>query len=250
MVEAARCAEDSGFDGLWTYDHLTGVMLDRGSSHDAFVVLGAIAAVTSRVRLGPLVANMMNRHPTRLAVAMSSLHSLSSGRAVLGLGGGSAPGSRFAQEQEIVGTHLLDAAGRARRLQETIAVVRSTWAGDSKFSGEFFEVSEPGLELNVPSPPPIIVGASGKRTVELALEHGDGVNITSGSKLADLLATVNKHARRSSFETSVHIPVDLEHESGGPLPEIPDGSLDRRVLAMNAPFDLKAIARIGAMLKR
>ena len=248
LVDAARCAEDSGFGGVWTYDHLTGKMLDRGSSHDAFVILGAIAAVTTRVRLGPLVANMMNRHPARLAVAMSSLQSLSSGRAVLGLGGGSAPGSRFAGEHETIGTQLLDAAGRARRLEETIALVRNTWAGATEFHGEFFQIAEPGLGLNEQMPPPIVIGASGSRTVELALRVADGVNITNGPKLAELLALVQSKNRGGSFETSVHIPADLDHPTGGTVQGVPDSGLDRSVLAVNAPFDLAALAEIGSRI--
>ncbi len=247
LLDAARCAEDSGFGGIWTYDHLTGVMLDRGASLDAFVFLGAVAAVTSSVRVGPLVANMMNRHPARLALAMSSLQSLSSGRAVLGLGSGSAPGSRFAGEQETVGIHLLDGEGRSRRLEETIRLVRATWAGANEFHGEFFDVFDPGLGLVEPDPPPIIVGASGPRTIEMAMVHADGVNITAGKKLAGLIELVQGREATTPFETSVHIPVDLEHEMGGSLP---DGQLARRVLAWNAPFDLDAMTKIGNALHR
>ena len=107
---------------------MTGAMLDRGSSHDAFAILGAIALATERVRVGPLVANMMNRHPVQLAVAMSTLQSLSQGRAVLGIGSGPAPGSRFALEHEAIWTQLLDGPARIRRLIETIALVRLVWA--------------------------------------------------------------------------------------------------------------------------
>lgn len=248
MVEAAKCAEDSGYGGVWTYDHLTGTMLDRGPSQDAFVVLGAVAAVTNRVRIGPLVANMMNRHPARLAVAMSSLQSLSGGRAVLGLGAGSAPGSRFAGEQNTVGTELLDAAGRKRRLTETIQLVKAAWRGETDFHGEFFEMNEPGLGLDEQAHPPIIIGANGAPTLEIALAHADGVNIANLSKLAELLELVDGHDLDRSFETSVHKPVEVDEPNGGVLPPFPTGSLHRRVLAFNAPFDLTAIASIGEVL--
>ncbi len=162
MVEVARCAEDSGFDGVWTYDHMTGTMLDRGRSHDAFAVLGAMAAATASVRVGPLVANMMNRHPVQLAVAMATLQSLSDGRAVLGIGAGAAPGSRFAREHEAIGTAPLDGAARRRRLVETIAVVRQLWAGQSEFRGEFFRIGGLDFGLGEPSAPPIIVGAGSR----------------------------------------------------------------------------------------
>jgi len=253
MLEAARCAEDSGFAGVWTYDHLTGTMLDRGHSQDAFVALGAIAAVTTRVRVGPLVANMMNRHPARLALAMASLQSVSSDRSVLGLGAGSAPGSRFSGEQAAVGISLLDGPGRRRRLRESIEVLRQTWAGQTQHGGEFFELNEPGLGLDLNSTPPIIIGASGARTVELALEHADGLNVVitpnmDDSALTKLLSLVKDSGRSDEFEVSIHVPIDLAHPQGGPLPDAANGMVNRRVLAFEAPFDLTAMARIGANL--
>ena len=250
MLEAARCAEDSGFSAVMTYDHLTGAMLDRGHSNDPFVLLGAIAAVTETVRVGPLVANMMNRHPAQLAVAMASLQTLSSGRAVLGLGSGSAPGSRFAGEQETIGIELLDGPSRTRRLKESIQLVRQVWAGETSFRGEFFSIEEPGLQLDLASPPPIIIGASGRKTVQLALAHADGVNITSGPKLQELLDVVANHRSSTGFETSVHVPVSLDHPEGGELTEAERGQLDRRVLAFSAPFDLRAMAQIGQAINR
>jgi len=248
MVEVARCAEDSGFGGVWTYDHMTGAMLGRGRSHDAFALLGAMANATQRVRVGPLVANMMNRHPVQLAVAMATLQSLSSGRAVLGLGAGSAPGSLFAGEHEAIGLELLDGPGRRRRLVETVSVVRRLWAGESQFNGEFFTIDGPGIVIGDEPPPPIIFGASGRRTVELAIEHADGINITSTKQLPDLLALIERTRPGPEFETSVHLPVDLDHPDGGEPVATEATAVARRVLALNAPFDLPALERIGARL--
>jgi alkanesulfonate monooxygenase SsuD/methylene tetrahydromethanopterin reductase-like flavin-dependent oxidoreductase (luciferase family) len=103
MVDAARCLDESGFDGVWTLDHFSGSMLDRPWSREPFTVLGAMAAVTSELRVGPLVANMVNRHPALLASAASTLQSIAGGRSVLGLGSGAARGSRFAAEQDAIG---------------------------------------------------------------------------------------------------------------------------------------------------
>ena len=74
ILSLAVHAERAGFDGVWTYDHMTGNMFDRGSSLDAFTLLGAIAGATERVQLGPLVANVINRHPVRLALIANTLH--------------------------------------------------------------------------------------------------------------------------------------------------------------------------------
>ncbi len=247
MVEVARCAEDGGFDGVWTYDHMTGTMLDRGRSHDAFAVLGAMAAATASVRLGPLVANMMNRHPVQLAVAMATLQSLSDGRAVLGIGAGAAPGSRFAREHEAIGTAPLDGGARRRRLVETIAVVRRLWAGQSEFRGEFFRIGGLDFGLDEPSAPPIIVGAGSRPTVELAVRHADGVNLRVDRRLPELLAAIGR-TTDADFETSIHVPIDLDHRTGGALPAGATDGVARRVLAVSAPFDLARLIRLGSQL--
>ncbi len=248
MVEVARCAEDSGFDAVWTYDHLIGTMLDRGWSHDPFATLGAIAAATDRVLVGPLVANMMNRHPAQLVMAMATLQSLSDGRAVLGLGSGASPNSMFGAEHKAIGIKLLNRAGRARMLAETIEVVRHLWSGGREFQGEFFDID--GLDLGFAPgdkwPLPIIIGASSEPTVKLAIQLADGVNINSGTEAGPLLRLANPHRRDRGFETSVHIQADLDHSLGGALPDGAKGLVDRRIIAVRAPFDLNALAAIGA----
>ena len=89
LVEAAQAAEAAGFASVWCYDHLSGTVLGADRCLDVWSVLGAVAASTSRVRLGPLVVNVTTRHPIHIAVAAATLQSLAGGRLVLGLGAGS-----------------------------------------------------------------------------------------------------------------------------------------------------------------
>ena len=64
MRAAALAAEDAGFDGLWTWDHLRDPDADSGPGvPEAWTVLTALAEVTRRVSLGPLVLNVANRQP-------------------------------------------------------------------------------------------------------------------------------------------------------------------------------------------
>ena len=231
MIEVAHYAEELGFGGVWTYDHMTGSMLGRGASHDAFTILGAMAAVTERVRIGPLVANMVNRHPMQLAVAMVTLQSLSAGRAVLGIGAGASPGSRFATEQEAIGRRLLPGPQRRRQLVETIGVVRGLWHGCDRHVGEFFTVDE-SEPLGSHGDLPIIVGASGPETVALAAKHADGVNLAVGpDRLDGLLSLIDSSALPAGFEISTHSPADLAHPTGGCLlytsPSPRDATLSR-----------------------
>src|SRR5258705_13007736 len=92
MREAAVAAEESGFDGLWTWDHLRDP--DGGArSHvpESLTALAALAEVTRRIALGPLVLNVSSRHPGILANMAATLQEVSGGRLLLGLGAGGHP---------------------------------------------------------------------------------------------------------------------------------------------------------------
>jgi len=248
LLEAARTAERSGFRGVWTYDHLSASMLDRGLSRDPFTVLGAIAAGTTAIHVGPLVANMMNRHPVQLANAAATLQSISGGRAMLGMGSGAAPGSRFSGEQLAIGTSLHDAEGRRRRLIDTIAAVRALWSGVDSFESEFFTLEGIGKVVGDENIPPIVVGAGSASMVELAVEHADGVNILGGIERRPLIEHAAALRPRPSFDISVHVPADLSHPQGGDIDALAQLGVDGRILAVTAPFDHRAIESLGSHL--
>lgn len=244
LIELASTAEELGFDSVWTYDHLTGAMFDRGSSNDAFTLLGAMAVSTNRVHLGPLVSNIVNRHPVRLALIANTLQKLSGGRAVIGLGSGAAPNSRFSAEQVATGVVLGDGPARRSRLIETIDLLRSLWSGNDEFHGEHYSVSGLAFGLANPDPPPIIVGASGPATARLAFEHGDGLNIANEKSL-DTLHDLIVSERPPSFEVSVHVPISTEDAASfyDQLPE-PSPHVDRWVFAVSGDTDIAALTNL------
>lgn len=248
MVDVARCAEDSGYDGVWTLDHFSGTMLDRPWSRELFALLGGFAVATSEIRVGSLVANMVNRHPSLLASAASTLQSMTGGRAVLGVGSGAAPGSRFASEQDAIARELGDGASRRRQLRETIESVRAVWEGRTDFDGEFVRLV--GLDGVVgPEPiPPIIVGASGPLTIGLACEIGDGVNIRVSDTTRDLIAHAQDLTDGRPFEISIHDSLVLDQPTGGEVDIWVEAGVHRRTLTVVPPFDLHAIASVGATL--
>ena len=246
LVEAAKCADESGFDGVWVLDHFSGKLVDKEWSHEPFTILGAIANSTKKVNVGTLVANMINRNPVLLASSFSSLQSLAAGRAVLGLGTGAPPGTRFALEQEMIGRRLEEEGIRRReRLIETIGVLRSIWNGDRNFEGNYF--SYKGLEgVIVPNTPlRIIVGANGRRMIELASNHADGVNIRVGPSIKELIHLASELAPSTDFEISIHEDFDYSHPLGGDFEKWVQWGATKRVCMVNAPFDLKKISAIG-----
>ena len=136
LVALALDAEQSGWDGLFMWDHL---QLYRNSDVpvvDAWIALAAIAARTERLRLGPVITPLARRRPWKVAREIASLDQLSRGRVVFGAGLGAPPDAEF----ECFGEDPSDRV-RARKLDEALAVVDGLLK-DETFShdGEFFHV--------------------------------------------------------------------------------------------------------------
>ncbi len=151
IVELIRLAEDSGWDGAFSWESVWG--------HHAWVALGAAAAVTERVRLGTLLTPAPRWKPWDLATAVASLDRLSGGRAILGVGLGTLHGNWLAFERDE------GRAVRARRLDEVLDVYAGLMAGQPfTYAGEFFTVREvtelvPPPPVQTPHPPVWCVGA-------------------------------------------------------------------------------------------
>jgi len=158
VIEAARRAEQAGYDSVWAGDSL--LARPRG---EPLTLLAGVAGATSRVALGTAVLLPLLRHPLSLAHAVATLDRISAGRLIVGVG----PGA------ELPGTHAeLAALGipSDRRVSAMLSAVercRRLWRNE-----------EPGLELQ-PRPfradgPPIWLGGSGPRMLRLAGETFDG----------------------------------------------------------------------------
>ena len=249
LVEAAKCADESGFDGIWVLDHFSGKLVGKGWSHEPFTVLGAIANSTKKVSVGPLVANMINRNPVLLASSFSSLQSLAAGRAVLGLGTGAPPGSKFALEQEMIGRRLEEKGDRrSERLIETINALRRIWNGDTNFEGNHFSYEDLESVIMPNTPLRIIVGANGRKMIELASNHADGVNIRVGPSIKELIHLATELAPSADFEISIHEDFDYSHPFGGDFEKWVQMGVTKRACMVNAPFDMEAISAIGARI--
>ncbi|MGH7356284.1 MAG: LLM class flavin-dependent oxidoreductase [Candidatus Rokuibacteriota bacterium] len=244
MRAAALAAEDAGFDGLWTWDHLRDP--DGAASPgvpEAWTVLTALAEVTRRISLGPLVLNVANRLPGVLANMAATLQEVSGGRLLLGLGAGGSRRTPYAVEQAAMGQAVERDDVRAGRVVEAIALLRRLWSGDSGF-------------LRPDPPPPIIVGGFGPRMAAIAGRHGDGFNTQAlHPQLADLVRLAREeHAAAgrdaSRFIVTVFAGLDtpwLRSDSRA-RQTIDRVGVDRLILLIAPPFDRGAIERAGSLL--
>ena len=160
MRAAAVAAEEAGFDGVWTWDHLRDPdeSVEAGVP-EAWTVLAALAEATRRITLGPLVLNTGLRHPGLLANMAATLQQVSGGRLLLGIGAGATPSMAYAREQTSLGMAVAGDRVRAERVAETVQVLRRLWSGDaSSYTGSQFRLDRPSGYLRPDPPPPIIVG--------------------------------------------------------------------------------------------
>jgi len=167
----ALAVEESGFDSAWLGDHL----LYRGNSGpqrgpwDVWTQLAALAAITSRVRLGPLVAATAFHAPGILARAAASVDEVSGGRLVLGIGAG------WNETEFRAFGFPFDR--RVSRFAESFEVVRRLLAGDEvSFSGAFVSVEGAVLLPRPARRVPLMIGANGERILSIALSHADAWN--------------------------------------------------------------------------
>ena len=132
VIGVARAAEEAGLDGVFAFDHLFRPAPDgtRRPSFPLDVVLGAVAAETSRVTLGSLVARATVRHPASLAVILDTVHRLAPGRLVAGVGSGDELSD---PEQEAFGLPDERVPVRMAALERTLEATRGrgfpVWVG-------------------------------------------------------------------------------------------------------------------------
>jgi probable F420-dependent oxidoreductase len=171
VAAIARAAEESGFDSIWVGDHLLyrgGGRPERGP-WDAWTQLAALAALTTRVRLGPLVAATPFHPPGVIARMASSIDEISGGRFVLGLGAGwNEPEFRafgFPFDRTV------------SRFEESFEIVRRLLAGERvTFEGEFHSVEDAVLLPPPVRTVPIMIGSNGARMLGIALPHVEAWN--------------------------------------------------------------------------
>ena len=182
-IDLAAWTEEAGFDAAWVPEHH---LASDSYVSSPLMVLSAIAARTSRIRLGSAIALAPLYHPLRFAADCVALDILSGGRAEMAL----AIGYRR-REYDAFG---LDFARRGSRFDEFLQVVKALWAGETvDFEGKHFTLK--GAKLMPPAPRgdvPLLIGGFVEKALERVARHADGyfgnveVSHTYLAKLAEL----------------------------------------------------------------
>ena len=283
FLAAALAAEEAGWDSVWTWDHLHAIFGPwEQPVLEGWLAMGAVAARTSRVRVGLMVGANTLRNPGHTAKLAATLDHVSDGRAVLGLGG-----AWFAREHEAFGIDFGASVGeRLDRLDEAVEVIRRLLDGE-RFShdGRFYHFEDALAEPRpIQDHLPILVGGSGPRkTLRTVALRADAWN-TNGTLeevaardaiLRDHCATVGRDP--ASIERTVSFPIVIrddpaeaerafralcEHNGTPDAGKVPtllgppelvaaairpyvDLGFTTLIVRLPAPYDAETIARIG-----
>jgi len=199
-LAAAHACEQAGLDSVWLADHF--MFPDHAHPDqevpvfDCFVALGAIAASTSRIRIGELVVGVPYRNPALLAKMLTTLDIIAHGRTLIGLGA-----AWHEPEFRAYGWSFPSVHERMEMLAEAVQIVDSLMTQrPASFSGKQYTVAEAYNDpLPVQKPrPPIMIGGSGEQvTLRIVAQYADFCNVGGDpATVAHKYAVLRQHCER------------------------------------------------------
>jgi alkanesulfonate monooxygenase SsuD/methylene tetrahydromethanopterin reductase-like flavin-dependent oxidoreductase (luciferase family) len=241
LIDIAHIAENNKYSTLWVADHLSGQVMNAPSMPECFTLLGALAAITSTINIGPLVANVGNRHPGVLASAAATVQNISGGRLILGLGAGTSPTSTFAAEQNALGIEIpRTMQERHAKLEHTLDVLDEIWSPTRDVKFATFEMP---CKL-----PPRILGVNSTALAKVAGKRTDGVNIRSSHPQRAEILRVAQDAAAASGKSDFIVSVwdwfdeELLDASSRACQQLVSEGVNRIILLMRGEPDAKRLA--------
>jgi F420-dependent oxidoreductase-like protein len=284
--ECALAGEAAGWDSIWTWDHLLAIQGPwEQPIFEGWSILNAVAAITSRVRVGLMVGANTFRNPGLTTKLATTLDHVSNGRAVLGIGG-----AWFEREHEAFGFDFGASVGeRLDRLEEAVPLMRRLLDGELvTHQGRFYTMVDAlCAPLPVQAHLPILVGGSGPRkTMRTVARHADAWNTNgdvetlkgrleilaqhceeAGRDMSEIELTVSfPTIIRETVEDAEGVRADQLAQNGIPEPEViptlmgspatiaetfrpyRELGFSTVIVRMPAPFDRETIERLPEVL--
>jgi len=237
VVQLAVEAEEAGWHGFFVWDHLNW-RAPVSKVADPWIVLAAVAAQTSSLRLGPMVTPLARRRPAKLARETVTLDHLSQGRLTLGVGLGS---DRFGREFSATGEET-DERARAGLLDESLEILTAAWSGEPVHHGKIDDLRFLPRPLQEPRIPIWVAGFPGKPKPLRRAARYDGffpVNLTHPDQLSEISASLTALGVPSSYDLAVGLPPETD-----PAPYARAGATWRLIEFDPATLDLQQIRSV------
>jgi F420-dependent oxidoreductase-like protein len=176
MSSLAAHADAGAWESIWVYDHFHTVPVpSEEATHEAWTLMSAFAATTSRVRLGQMCTCMSYRNPAYLAKVASTIDIISGGRVEMGIGAG-----WYEHEWRAYGYGFPRAGERLARLDEGVQIMQQAWTtGTATLDGKHYQVDGAivrPLPLQSGGIPIWIAGGGEKVTLRIAAQYADYTN--------------------------------------------------------------------------
>lgn len=248
LLAAGVRADLLGYDTLWTWDHLYPIVgSDDGPIFEGWLTLAAWAQATERIRLGLMVGANTFREPSLTAKMATTLDHISSGRAILGIGG-----AWFETEHEAYGLAFGDGfPERLRWLGEALPIMRGMLHGErpSAAGPRYSTTAVRNLPPPIQERLPILIGGGGEQvTLKLVARYGDANNVGGG--LANV--TRKEAILLQHCETVGRDPSEIERTTGLGTVIIRDSRTEaervqREIFAANGQADLWKDQPVGTV---
>ena len=182
MNSLAQHVDAGPWDSLWVYDHFHTVPVpSQQATHEAWTLMAAYAASTSRIKLGQMCTCMAYRNPAYLAKVAATVDIISGGRAQMGIGGG-----WYEHEWRAYGYGFPSAGDRLRMLREGVQIMQQAWqTGTATLDGQHYQVHGAIVQPQPLQPgglPLWIAGGGEQVTLRIAARYADYTNFDGRAK--------------------------------------------------------------------
>jgi F420-dependent oxidoreductase-like protein len=252
MSGLASYADDSAWESLWVYDHFHTVPMPTDeATHEAWTLMSAYGATTSRIKLGQMCTAMSYRNPAYLAKVAATVDVISGGRLQMGIGAG-----WYEHEWRAYGYGFPPAGVRLERLEEGVQIMRDAWRdGRATFNGKHYQVDGAIVQPKPLQPggiPLWIAGGGERKTLRIAAKYAQYTNYTAEPEaFAHKSEILAKHCREvgTDFDAIVRsanfnavvgsseadVKDRMERIRARLVPYVGDGAADATVTAISGP---------------
>src|SRR4051812_36095565 len=242
------------FEHAWLFDHFAPIQGDLdGPCFEGWTLLAALAAQTSRLRLGLMVAGNTYRHPAVHAHMAATVDVISNGRLDFGLGAG-----WNEYEHQSMGIPLYAPGERIQRLGEACEIAKRLFTQHlTDFDGKYYQLKEARLEpkpIQKPYPPFVIGGGGEQLTLRVVAKHADIWNFSGGSTVDDFrrkvgilhehCAAVGRNPEEIKLSLQQRIDFDDLPASVKTVQEFVDAGASHIILNLVAPYPASAVRRL------